>query len=1062
VDQPQGQSTNQPTPRVEVSRREILRAGSLATALGGTFWLTGHQPRAEAAETRGTERPLTVREGTNIAATPSPDGRWIAMDLYTSIWVLPADGGQARRLTHPFQDATKPHFSPDSRSLVFQSYRDGNYHLWSADREGTGLRQLTTGRHDHREPRWSPDGTRVAFASDRGGSYGIWIHDVATGEIKPVTDSDGEEAEPAWSPDGGRIAFTVDGVAVDEISLDTGQRRRLIHPAEHTTVFAPSYGRDGHTVAYTRVRGAVSELVVGDRPVTTGEDVFITGAHWLGAAQLLYTADGKIRRRDLTTGRVTDIPFTARVPYRLRDDRSPIRDHDTTAPQQVRGIASPVLSPDGTQVAFRALGAIWILPIGGRPHAITERDGFFHSDPDWFPDGRALVYSSDRDGDPALWRYDLNTREHQRLTDLPGAQVTPRCSPDGNQIAYQDQDGATWVFDLRSASTRRVVSALFQPGRPSWSADGRMLTLAAVKPFSKRFREGTSQILTVDLTDGQIHYTEPWPFASLSTRGDDGPVWSPDGRQMAFVVNSLLYVVDVDERGRFQTQPRKVTDEVTDAPSWSGDSRTLLYLNNGRLRRIPVTGGTPRTVDVPLTWARSRPRGRTVLRAGAVWDGESRSLRHNVAIVIENNRILSVDDDRDGDHGSDPVIDARGLTVIPGLIDAHVHWHLRGRYWGARQGRLWLAYGITTVRSPGDPAYQMLETREALDSGTIVGPRYFATGEAIDGTRVYYNFMRPTPDADALNRELSRTVGLHYDLVKTYVRLPVELQQRAVEWAHNHGVPLSSHYLYPAVWFGMDGMEHTGATNRLGYSHTVSKLGRSYGDVTEMFARSGMSITPTLFPSMVLYRDDKSLVDDPRTRALYPAWEYEQLQAKAASAGAQTPDVEQLREALKANVAMLLRIHRSGGLVIAGTDAPLDNVAISLHQNMRAMVKHGFTPHEALVIATANPARWLGLGDQLGAIRPGYLADLALVEGDPLQDIRAAAAVRMVVANGVVHRVEDLVASSGNRDTALVTAPAPTKPAATALMTALAASTANSDHWWHDEPEWSLHLCCQS
>ncbi|WP_407691353.1 amidohydrolase family protein [Saccharopolyspora mangrovi] len=76
---------------------------------------------------------------------------------------------------------------------------------------------------------------------------------------------------------------------------------------------------------------------------------------------------------------------------------------------------------------------------------------------------------------------------------------------------------------------------------------------------------------------------------------------------------------------------------------------------------------------------------------------------------------------------------------------------------------------------------------------------------------------------------------------------------------------------------------------------------------------------------------------------------------------------------------MLLRLHRGGGLVIAGTDSPLDNLAVPLHMNLRAMVVNGFTPHEALTTATRNPARWLGLPGELGEIRPGAYADLALV-----------------------------------------------------------------------------------
>ncbi|MEU4746396.1 amidohydrolase, partial [Actinosynnema sp. NPDC023658] len=533
------------------------------------------------------------------------------------------------------------------------------------------------------------------------------------------------------------------------------------------------------------------------------------------------------------------------------------------------------------------------------------------------------MYSSDRQGVAALRVRDLVTGEDSALGGaVAGAQTTPRFSPDGKQVAYVDQDGAVWVLDIAAGSRRQVTPALFQPGRPTWSADGTVLALAAVKPFSRRFREGTSQVLTVHLGTGELRYTEPMPFRSIATRGDDGPVWSPDGGHLAFVVESVAWVVAVDAAGRFLGDPRQVTHEVTDSPTWCGPD-ALVYLCNGVLRRVRLDGGQPRTIRLDFSWRKAAPPSRTVIHAGAVWDGEGADLRHDVDIVLEHGRVQEIRPHRAA--AGERVVDARDLVAMPGLVDAHNHWHLRGRQWGARQGRLWLSYGITTTRSPGDPVYQMLETREALEAGTLVGPRYFATGEAIDGSRVYYNFMRPTLSRAQLDLELKRALELDYDMVKTYVRLPVELQRETVRAAHRAGVPLSSHYLYPAASVGMDGMEHVGATNRLGYSHTISRTGRAYQDVVELFVRSGMSVTPTLFHSHALYADDKSLVTDERSRVLFPPWEYDRYVADAESAG--TPSSTFSRDVLAGWVDAVLRVHRAGGLVICGTDAPLDTIA---------------------------------------------------------------------------------------------------------------------------------------
>jgi Tol biopolymer transport system component/cytosine/adenosine deaminase-related metal-dependent hydrolase len=1031
----------------ELTRRDVLRGAGVAGATVGAVALTGGAS-ATATTTAAGHHPhgsVALVEGTNIAAQVSPDGTRVAFDLVTGIWTVPITGGTATRLTGDDTDATQPSWAPDGKSLVFQAFRDGNYHLWTIRPDGSGLRQLTSGPFDHREPKYAPDGRRLAFSSDRGnaGSYGVFTLDVATGAITARTDTTAEEAMPSWSPDGRRLAYTVDATAIDVLDLATGTVTRAVTAPTGATLYGPSFSPDG-TLAHVRVAGATAELLVGDRVLSAAaEDVFGFAPSWLSPAELVYTADGLIRRRALDGAAVT-VPFAATVPVRPRPRyRQKVRDLDSTRERPALGIASPVASPDATKVAFRALGALWLLTIGNPRPARIVSDGYFNSDPDFAPDGRSIVYASDRAGDADLWLRDLAAGTDQRVSGLSGAQLAPRFSPDGGRIAYTDQDGVVWVVDLATGTPTQVTPPLFMPGRPTWSPDGRTVALAAVKPYSKRFREGTSQILTVDLDTGTLTYTEPMPHASIATRGDDGPVWSPDGRHLAFVVESCAWVAPVDARGRFTGPARQVTCEVTDSLSWLGPDR-LLYLHNGGLRSARIRGGAPKDIPLSLRWRPARVRAHDVIRAGALWDGVARRLRRDVDIVVADGKVAAV-----LPGGSRPsTVDARGLTVMPGLVDAHVHWHLRGRQWGDRQGRTWLAYGITTTRSPGDPAYQFTETREALQSGDRVGPRLFGTGEAIDGSRVYYNFMRPTRSLSQLALELERAKALDYDMIKTYVRLPVSYQRRTVAAAHRAGLPLSSHYLYPAENLGMDGMEHTGATNRLGYSHTVSRLGRSYADAVTLFVRSGMSITPTLFTSAAMYAEDRSLVEDSRTRTLYPAWEYAQLVAKADAA--RTPANAVNLALLAANVDMVLRIHRGGGFVIAGTDAPLDNPAVSLHTNLRAMVHFGFTPHEALTTATTNPARWLGLSGRLGAVRPGAWADLAFVTGDPLTDIRAAAAVRMVMVAGTLHTVDDLVT--------------PFAAPAAATTPALVTRAAPADHrhdprfWWH-EPEWANHYC---
>src|SRR5262249_47053669 len=341
---------------------------------------------------------------------------------------------------------------------------------------------------------------------------------------------------------------------------------------------------------------------------------------------------------------------------------------------------------------------------------------------------------------------------------------------------------------------------------------------------------------------------------------------------------------------------------------------------------------------------------------------------------------------------------------MPGLIESHTHIQMEGKLYGDRQGRIWLAYGITTVRNPSSQVYRALENREAIDAGARVGPRTFTTGEGIDGPRIYYDMMRPITSDAQLELELDRVRAMDYDLIKTYVRLPFNHQQAVVEWAHAHGIPVSSHYLYPAVAFGIDAIEHMGATSRLGYpQQKTSRLGHSYQDFVDLVTQSGIVLTPTLAQSRVLLVRDPSPLEDDRVQTLFPPGALADVRAGIRRIVGPDPAVSEA--ALARQGKTLQAIVRGGGRVTAGTDAPLDSIALSLHSNLRAMVQYGLTPLEALRAATSVAADALGMGEDLGTIEPGKLADLVFVTGDPLADVAAAANVRRVMQNGVLYDV---------------------------------------------------------
>ncbi|MFP5227865.1 MAG: amidohydrolase family protein [Acidobacteriota bacterium] len=954
-----------------------------------------------------------------MGLTSSPDHKTLLIDLQGMIYSLPASGGTAKQITSVMFEASHPSWSPKDDQVAVQSYFGGTFHIWTMKPDGSHLRQITFGHGDDREPVFSPDGTEIAFSSDRAfqGSYDIWTVDLATGSLKQWTSSPADEYEPTWSPDGKEIAF-VNGAGIQGKSIEAvdgeGHQRTVALSTARGRVEAPSWSPNGKSLSWTQFIGEgffmnAAHLVVSGSQVGSEDDVFPFPAAWISPTEFFYTGNGHIFRVDLTTKHEVEIPFTAQIRWMRPAYRWKRYNFDSTAPQPVLGILAPALSPDGRSIVFGALNQLWLMNIGEKPQALTH-DNWFEEGPQWSPNGSSIAYSSDNSGVLNLYIRNMKTGEVRQVSpSQKSAQLLPAWSPDGKWLAFQDETGVTSIVDIASGQVRALTSPLFDPGRPSWSANGRTIAIVAVKPYTRRFREGTNQIATIDVASGKLSWFAPAPYESISARGEDGPVYSPDGKEMAFIMDDLLYVMPVDANGHPDGPARKLSGETADAPTWSGDSRHILFENDGRLRMIARNGGASAPVPLDLTWHNDVPHQKLLIHAGRFWKGLGPNEQKDVDLLIVDNRIESVvPHDPTKHYPGYRVIDASQYTVMPGLWENHAHPScLQSIYYGDRMGRLWLSYGITELKDLADPAYRAEEQRESFDSGGRIGPRLFPTGEAIDGERVYYSMMIPTTSEAQFHRELERLKSFNFDLVKLYVRLPYSWQAQGSEFAHTQmGVETASHYLLPAVALGNDTMSHISATARTGYAYSRSYTGVSYGDVDKLISQTGMATTTTTF-NQALYAEDPGLARNSRF-ALYPPWEQDRLATAVKNAQTQDQQYNLLR--LQREEATVAADFRSGGLILAGTDSPLDIPATSLHLNLRSQVKFGLAPWQALETATSTAARAWHLSNDLGTLEKGKLADLIIVSGDPLQNISDAANVQYVMKNGILLSVSDLLA----------------------------------------------------
>jgi imidazolonepropionase-like amidohydrolase len=373
------------------------------------------------------------------------------------------------------------------------------------------------------------------------------------------------------------------------------------------------------------------------------------------------------------------------------------------------------------------------------------------------------------------------------------------------------------------------------------------------------------------------------------------------------------------------------------------------------------------------------------------------------------------------------VIDGRGKYLIPGLWDMHVHTVLPGVPIARAFLPLYVANGVTTVRDMGGTWDSVLAYRRDIARGTLVGPRIFAAGPYLDfnDQPVAHFRVRSPEDARAAVDSLSK---LGVDLVKIHSRLSRAAVFEALRVARAHHMRSGGHVssgvtIEEVSDSGQGSLEHL-----LGFGNTCTAAeslsfvafhplfrsvfgactSRDLTPVYQHLARNGTWVTPTLapqwefaiLPSTALPADSLSHYVPPSLRAF---WDTALGLPKDLPASA-----EALGRALFAKrLTVVGALHVAGVPLLAGTDAPLRNsiAGFGLHEELAYFVAAGLTPMDALRAATYEPARYFSALDSIGTIGPGKVADLVLLDADPLRDIRATRRISAVITRGNVYDV---------------------------------------------------------
>lgn len=1042
---------------MSLSPRPLALALSLALATGATAGAAEAKWDVGATHAKGKVVRFSTDEGTWLDLDVSPDGKQIVFSMLGDLYVLPAAGGQARRLTRGAGWDIQPRFSPDGKEIAFTSDRGGGNNLWRMKADGSGATQVT--KEDFRllnNPAWTPDGQylvgRKHFTSQRSlGAGELWLYHRDGGAGLQLTKRKNDQqdlGEPAVSPDGRYVYFSEDvsaggafeynrnvhGViyAIKRLDRETGEVETVVGSAGGAVRPQPS--PDGTQLAFVkRVRDKsvlhVLDLASGHaRPVWDGlshdqqEAWAIFGPYpnfdWTPDSKAVVVwAQGKLWRVDMASGAPANIPFTAEVEQTVLPAlrfAQPL-EGDSFAPKMIRDVAT---SPDGETLVFHAVGQLWTKALpGGEPRRLTADGANFEYQPSFSPDGRKLLYTTWSDEDMgAIRELDLATGQSRALTAQPGFYYGPRYSPDGSRIVYSRQGGSGLTGSLWSgvrgvfvmpAAGGDAVQVAKNGADPQFSADGKRVYFLTGGGLEKK-------LMSVGLA-GEL------PREVFNLKYVDHVAISPDGKSVAFTELFNGYVAPLPATGASielnkDTKALPVTALGTDMGSylhWSADSKSVHWMVGDRYHsRALGAAKADAGVPVGLRVDTDRPADTFALVGGRVVtmrDAENtEEVIEDGVVVVRGERIVAV-----GKRGEVAIpagareVDVAGKTVFPGIVDAHAHAAHFGQ--GVVPQQNWayhanLAFGITTMHDPSATTEFVFSQSELVKAGRMVGPRVFSTGTILYGADG--DFKAEVNSLDDARRHLRRMQANGAFSVKSYNQPRREQRQQINQAARELGMLVveeggsTFQHNLTMVVDGVTGVEH---------NIPVAPL---YKDVVELWRQTEVRNTPTLVVNYgglnaeyYWYAKD-NLWENARLNRFFPQ---QSLDARTIRREA-GPEWDYYH----VEVAKAAKKMRDAGVRIqVGGHGQMQGMAP--HWEIWSLAQGGFTPFEALRAATIDGADYLGLSKELGSIEAGKRADLVVVDGNPLADIRTSDDTTHVMVNGRLFNAADMSEIGGKQ-----------------------------------------------
>lgn len=996
-------------------------------------------PAAGGAATR-------ITSGSGFDGQPrfSPDGKSIVFVSDRSgsenLYLVAPDGTRLRPVTRGFNQAyVSPDFTPDGQYVVVSRSND----LWLYNTGGgsglrlTGNTPPTPGNvgggggnapSNFMGASATPDG-RYIYAGARTGPAGynqmmgttqLVMYDRRTGRLATRTLNLGNAFRPAISPDGKQLAYASRQMAVTGLKvrdLDSGDERWLSHDIQRDDI------------------------------ESRGSRDLLPGYAWTPDSKAIVLAHhGHIWRLDVASGKEVMIPFTATVDQMIGElvkFEYPVNDTLLTV-RQIRG-ARP--SPDGKRLAFSVLDRLWIMDLpSGTPKRLTTATDGEHL-PVWSPDGRYIAYVSWNEDGGDIWRIPAAGGRPEKLTtqtayydDIAyapnGARIVAARAPRTQRAIINDEinpkliiTDLVWIPAAGGAAT--FVTSLTNAGRPHFTSDSTRIWVyeAADGLVSMRW-DGTDRMAHLKVTG----YLQPGGGPNTLPRQATELQASPDGNRALASVDNRLFVVPLPMTGG--TTPTVSVQQATggalpfrrlsriggDFMGWNANSRSVFY-SLGRAffqydlaradslaadsamkaptRREPramMPGDTTAAnrpvydamrTDITITAPKDRPTGSVVLRGARIITMRGDAVIAKGDVVITSNRIVAV-----GEQGTVAVpagarvIDVAGKTIMPGLIDVHAHMWPQ---WGVHSPQPYmytanLAYGVTTTRDPQTSTSDVISYGDAVDVGQIIGPRIYTTGPGIFA----YDDVTSADDA----KEVMRRYSEFYDTETIKQYMAGDRRQR--QWL---AMAARQQRITPTLEGGLDFKKNMteAMDGYAGIEHTLP-IAPMYKDAIGLFAQSGTTWTPTL---LVQYGgpwaenwwyERSDIFADKKLAHFTPFSELERR-------GLRRPQwFRESEYSFKLFAEQARKVIEAGGRIGLGGHGQLQGLGV--HWELWTIASGGLKPMDALRVATIFGAEAIGLQQHIGSVEVGKLADLLVLDSNPLDDIRNTNTIQFVMKNG--------------------------------------------------------------